>query len=662
MPKLEFTPQELKNYFGTEVKYRHCFYEKSVEKADVMLVHADGHYPCKLLDERRPNEPLEVMEYRKKIFVPKTKPYFGKIVSSLQKIRRSSDWSIRYEGDFPKIPEGETLKDYTELYYPQFTSITNWVFAVLLKKYLTDPNAVMFCYPKEVGGEVNKYLEPIISVIDSCHVLDYVYQDYAVFVNPTGCWYETSKGKFPGKSYYVVTTQKITRYDQVDGRGTLMPVFDYEHGLEELPVYKIGAVICASNGERLLYESRISGIIPEFDEAIREYSDLQAAVVVHLYPERWEFTQQECANCNGTGKRRNPVWTNECGPETPCDLPCDNKACRNGYVVAGPYSKMMIRPSASIEGQGNIPNPPAGYIEKDVQIIKEQRSSVNEHITNGLASINFEFIATTPLSQSGVAKEVDKDELNNTVHSIAEDIVRCMDWTYWMIARYRYGLVYGPEDIEAMLPHIAVPEKYDILSYTHLEEQLKNLKDSKANPVITNAVEVEYANKAFNNDPSIRDLVRLVLELDPLSNIPEDDKMSRLSNKGITLETYIISSNIQEFVQRAIEADEGFPELETAEQKVIIAAYAAEQVAAANADLIPVEDIEPEDKLKPPAVPQPTPVNKGVKPSIEIDLDSLIPDSMIVKNKNRVSIIKEKAALQKEINNLISLIDSVWKA
>lgn len=593
MPKLEFTPQELKNYFSDDEKYRHCFYKRSVDSAKAMLVHADGVFPGDLINERRPNEPEEVLCYRKKIFIPKTKPYFSKIISSLQKIRRSSDWSIRYEGDFPKIPEGETLKEYTEVYYPQFESVTNWVFSVLLKKYLTDPNGLLFVKPKEVGVEPGVYLEPIATVVDSCHVLDYVYDDYAVFVNSSGCFYSTSKAVLPGKSFYVVTTEKITRYDQTDGRGTMTPVVDYEHGLGEMPVYKIGAVIADSTAERILYESRISGIVPEFNEAIREYSDLQASVVVHMFPERWEFTQNECQNCNGTGKRRNPTWHEGCGAETPCDLPCDNKACRNGYVVAGPYSKMMVRPAMAIEGQAPIPTPPAGFIEKDVEIIKEQRSSVNEHITNALASINFEFIATTPLAQSGVAKETDKDELNNTVHSVAEDIVRCMDWVYWMIARYRYTLVYG-DKVVGMLPKIAVPEKYDILSSSHLEAQLKNLKDSKANAVIVNAVEVEYANKAFNNDPSIRDLVRLVLELDPLANITEDDKMSRLSNKGITLETYVISSNIHEFVQRAIEADEGFPDKEPVDQKLIIAGYAKEQIEKMNADLVPLEE-EPND-------------------------------------------------------------------
>ena len=339
MPKIVFTAQELKNYFGNEDRYKHCFFVRSIEKADAMLVHADGSYPCKLLDTRRPNEPQDVMDYRKSIFVPKTKPYFGKIMSSLQKIRRSSDWSIRYEGEFAKIAEGETLKDYCEFNYPQFTSITNWVFAVLLKKYLTDPNAVIFCHPKEVGGQENEYLKPILQVIDSCQVLDYVYQDYAVMVNPSGCWYDTAKGRFSGKSYYIVTTERITRYDQTDGRGTMTPVVDYEHGLKELPVYKIGAIICEATADRVLYESRVSGIVPEFDEAIREYSDLQAATVVHMYPERWEFTQNECLSCKGTGLRRNPSWYEGCGAEIARDCKCDNKLCNNGYVDWVPMQK-----------------------------------------------------------------------------------------------------------------------------------------------------------------------------------------------------------------------------------------------------------------------------------------------------------------------------------
>jgi len=575
MPKLEFTAQELKGYFTDDVSQRHCYYEDSVKQAEAMAVHADGSYPCKLLDERRPNEPEEVLCYRKTIFIPKTKPYFSKILASLSKIRRSSDWSIRYEGDFPKIPDGETLEDYCEWNFPKFTSITNWMYSVWLKKYLVDPNSVVFLYPELVTKE-NEFLKPFPYIFDSCHVVDYLDNDFAILVNPQGCTYSTSRGEFSGKSFFVVTTERIQRYDQTDGRGNFTLALDYEHGLEYLPVYKIGAIVNCSEGDRYLYESRISGVIPEFDEAIREYSDLQAAKVLHIYPERWEYTQHECSECKGTGKRRNPAWFVGCDASVQCDVECDNKSCYKGYVAAGPYSKIMVRPNLAIEGQGNIPTPPAGFVEKDVEIVKVQEDSIDKHIHNALASINFEFLMITPLNQSGMAKEVDKDELNNTVHSIAEDMVRNMDWLYWTIAKYRYKLQYGDEDINNMVPTVSVPEKYDILSSAHLEAQLSSAKTNNSNAVIINALEVEYANKAFNSDPEVRNRVELVLNLDPLANISEDDKMSRLSNKGITQISYIISSNIHEFVQRALDEDKNFADKKLSDQKQKMNEYAKE--------------------------------------------------------------------------------------
>jgi hypothetical protein len=594
MPKLEFTPQELKAYFSDDVNARHCFYEKSVEEAKEMSVHADGTYPCDLLDTRRPNEPVEVQAYRKEIFIPKTKPYFSKIVSSLSKIRRSSDWSIRYEGDFPRIPEGETLEDYCEYNFPYFTSLTNWMFSVWLKNYLVDPNAVIFVYPEVLPVE-NEFLKPFPFIFDSCNVIDFVAEDYAVLVNPEGCMYSNTKGDYSGKSYFIITTERIQRYDQTDGKGSFTLMVDHLHGLQELPVYKIGAIIADAQGKRYLYESRVAGIKPEFDEAIREYSDLQAAKVLHIYPERWEYTQHECTECKGTGKRRNPRWSDGCDPSIPCDVECDNKGCYRGYIAAGPYSKIMIRPNLALEGQQPIPTPPAGFVEKDVEIVKVQEESIDKHIFNALASINFEFLVNTPLNQSGTAKEVDKDELNNGVHAIAEDLVRNMDWLYWITAKYRYSLQYKYDDLVNMAPTVSVPEKYDILSSTHLEAQLKSAKESKTNPAIVNALEIEYANKAFNADPEVRDTVELVLSLDPLANISEDDKMSRLSNKGILQETYVISSNINEFVQRAIEENEGFADMELKEQKEIIKKFAEELMTSQEDLKIDLADDIPED-------------------------------------------------------------------
>lgn len=580
MPKLVFTPKELKGYFNGELK--HHFYDETVKKAKKMQVHSDGKYPEELIEERRPNEPAEVKDYRKKIWVPKTKPVLGKILSSLSKIRRSSDWSIRFEGieEFSKISDEESLKAYGEESFPYFTSMTNWLFAVALKKYADDPNAVVFVKPIEMVVEENEFIRPFPVIFDSCDVLEFVDEDHAILHNPLGSTYNTRSGVQKGKSYYLVTIDRIRRIDQINGKEDYGITLDFVHNLGMLPVFRIGAIITESEGNNYLYESRIAAIIPELDEAVREYSDLQAAKVLHIYPERYEFTNHECGTCKGKGVTINSHFDASiagCNPLIECS------ACNGvGYRGASPYSKIIIRPqNNAVETGGKIPDVPAGYIEKDIEIVELMEKGVDHHIYKALSAINFEFLQQSPLNQSGTAKEVDKDELNNTVHSIAEDLVSIMDRIYKLIALYRYQVQYSADDIiERMLPKITVPEKYDILSTTHLETELANAKTNKVNPFLVNALEVEYANKKFNNDPDVRDRIRLILELDPLSNITEDDKMSRLSNKGITLEAYIISSNIHEFVQQAIDEDENFPELDLPKQKAKMKEYAQAQITA----------------------------------------------------------------------------------
>ncbi len=579
MPKIEFTAAELKAYFTDKKMYHYC--KLAREKEQEMRVHSDGLFPETLINERRPNESLEVLDYRKKIFVPKTKPYFSKIENTLQKIRRSSDWSIKYPPEaFDKIVEGEKMNDYAESNYPVFQSLTNWAFSLLLRNYLIDANALVLVAPMEVPQEENTYTKPVATIFNSNEVLDFADGDYAVLINKIGS-HIMYNGK-PHKSIYAITTERIIKYNQINLKGDYVEMLNYEHGLNILPVFKLGGIVIDVYGTHSLYESRISGVLPEFNEALREYSDLQAAKVLHLYPERWEYTQNECVNCKGTGKRMDGIGDNA------CQVTC-NTCAGAGYVATGPYSKMLIRPASADQLQ--LPTPPAGFVEKDVEIIKVQEQSVNDHIYYALASINFEFIASAPLNQSGTAKEVDKDELNSMVHSIAEDLVKIIDRVYYLIALYRYSVQYTPDEIYEMLPMIAVPEKYDILSTMYYDEQMTSAIKNKLNPAILNAMEVAYATKAFNNDLDIAHYVGLVLKLDPLAGISEDDKMSRLSNNGITQLDYVVSSNINKFVAELVDKTPAFLDMDITKQKEAVYKLAAEQIAGQEIDVIPADEV-----------------------------------------------------------------------
>lgn len=593
MPTTKFIYTELTPYFKDG--QRHFYHKRCCEKADDFAPHADGVYPQELIECRRPNEPEEVKEYRCKIWKAKTKPSFSKILNSLSKIRRSSDWSIKFPPaeDFPLIAQGESLEDYTEKNFPYFTSLTNWIFSVLLKKYLTDPNGVVLVHPLESADELT-YVRPYPEVFAAWQVIEYIEGESAILEIAEGCMYTVGRSRKmeKGRSYYVVNKLVVERWDQINTKEEFEIVSSYVHNLNMLPAFKIGGVVCEANAHSFLYESRISGVLPDFDEALREYSDLQAAKVLHIFPERWEFTQHECTDCKGGGKRPNPSWYAGCPPETPDTISCSK--CRGqGYVAAGPYGKILIRPINNIEGQGQVPNPPAGYVEKDVEIVKVMELSVKRHIYDGLAAINFQFLEQVPLSQSGTAKEVDKEELNNTVHAIAEDLVAIMDKIYRLTAWYRYGTLYpSPEVLDTMVPSVAVPEHYDLLSSTFMQTEVDTAKKANLNPVITSAMEVEYAGKRFVNEPEVRDRLSLVLQLDPLPNVSEDSKMSMLSNRGITQETYIITSNIQSFVQRAIDEDPDFAERPLKEQKAKMQAYAQEQITAADAARIQMPEEE----------------------------------------------------------------------
>ena len=553
------------------------YYADSDKKRKEFLPHSDGVYPAEVIERQRPNESDIVKEFRKEIWEPITMPKFTQIVSSLSKIRRSNDWSVKHdvaEDKISRITDGESLEEYCELNFPFFGSVTNWVFSVLIKPYLIDPNAVILLMPLETDIVANEFLRPYPYLFDCTDVLDFVPEEYAIINDPEG-----SSLYRDGKSFYVITMQRIQRWEQSKGKEYTL-TFDYEHNMPVLPAFKLGGLIAKSHGRNFLFESRIKGVLPNLNEAVAEYTDLQAGKRLHIYPERWEYSQHECGPCKGTGQVKNPDWVAGSGAHSTVNC----RLCGGlGFVASsGPYSKIIVKPVQA--GAAPLPSPPAGFIEKDVEIIKIMDESWRRHIFDALASINFQFLDQSPLNQSGHAKEVDKEELNNTVHAIAEDLVRIMDETYRRIAYFRYKTLYNIEQIDEMLPSIAVPDHFDLLSSQFMQEEIGKAKTAKLNPTIVSAMEIEYSGKRFINEPEVKDRLELVLRLDPLPNVTEDEKMSMLSNKGITQINYVISSNIQAFVQMALNENDDFAEWDLEDQIAKMQEYATTQIDEQKAE------------------------------------------------------------------------------
>jgi hypothetical protein len=527
---------------------RHSHYKAAVSMEEALEVHADGDYPGDLIEERRPAESVEIQNYRRKIFVPITKPVFSKVMNSLQKIRKSPDWSITFPADLPpSIAEDESPEMYIMRRFPRNGSITNWMFAVGLKQYLIDANAVVFTLPTRFEVAENEYYEPYPMIFESEYILDYKEGQYYLLKEDDG------------DGYWLIQPDVIQRFEVVER--VPREVFQMENPLGYMPVRHMYGLVVENYKDGALYESRISGIVPKLNEAVREYSDLQAEIVQHIHSTMWAFQPQQCGRCKGVGEipRENSA---------PVKCPsCEGK----GLMPLNPYEHLILAPPRP--GDNSVPTPPIGYVQKQTDIARLQEERIRQHVYDALAAINMEFLAETPLSQSGVAKQVDREELYSFVHSIAEDIVRIMDEVCYDICAWRYGGITA--DINSLIPYIHVPERFDMLSGKVLVEELSQMVASKVDPAIINAAQIELAGKKFN-DSAIKDMVVLKLKLDPFAGVPEEAIAMQQALGAINRSDLIIHANINRFVTRALDSVAGFNELSYEQQMAVMQGYAAE--------------------------------------------------------------------------------------
>jgi len=565
---------------GTEISS--AFVQKAIQQphpnvanykalANRLKIHADGIMPEALIKKRRPNESEETFEYRKQIYVSKTQEAISKVLNSLSKIRRSQDWNIQYNNSakaLRSIADGETLQDYCEVNYPQFSSITNWCFTELLKVNLLDANSLCAVVLKVIPA-ANEYPQPEIEVFTSEQIIDFVAGDYYILkskdVVPV---YASGQKAYNNSIYWAITTTHIIRYEQL-ADGTLSETLNYNHNIGVPPVQKVGGILDERKNNDIIQRSRIDSMVPFLDEASREYSDLQAEIVQHVYSEKFVYSNTECIQCQGLGKVKN-----DDGKFVECSR-CNGR----GKFISSPFGVYIY----DIQGAGeqSLPNDPVKYIDKSTAIADFLDRHIENHIYKALSCVNMEFLSKSPIAQSGVAKEFDENELNNFVNSIAEDLVMVLDKMYYFINEYRYSFSI-PNTIlrRELLPNIAVPERFGLVNSAYLMTEIQTAKNGNVNPVLVKNMEIEYARKKYNAQPEIASELQTIFELDPLYGYTQQEKMTMLSNGGVTKTDYVISCNIAQFVQRASQENSKFFNLTYKEKKTMILPYAQEIINA----------------------------------------------------------------------------------
>ena len=564
---------------------RHTYFDETINISDHLRFHMDGYeYEYfkmnensifdKLIGARRPSEPAFTLNYRKSIYKAITEEPMFKVLSSLKKIIKSEDWKIDYSAaEKPKtIPADEQLEVYAEQNFPKFGSVEAWAYTIGLKEMLRDPNGIYVVMPKSKAA-ANEYLKPEISFIPSQRVYDWT-DDHIVYRTERMVRYTNEKGDaFLEATIMVLTKEKITEWVRT-GEKSWREDLLITHNFNEFPAVKAGGMIKEVVDGWPIYDSFLKPMLPRLDEAAREYSDLQAEVVQHIFSTMWYIESQDCKQCAGTGSIKKAGKMVACG-----------KCNGEGAIPKGPYKDFVVKKQGI--GEEKVVTPPAGYIEKQTDIAKLQDERVDKHIVKALSALNMQFLDQTPLNQSGKAKEVDRDELNTFVYGVAFHLVSMiLKPIYRFIVNYRYTIV--DKNRDKLLPKINIPERFDLLSPNTLIEQINQAVTAKVDPSIITELQLDFISKKFKENPDVRLKLKTITDIDPFPGASNEEIGEMLLTGAISKQDAVMSIYIENFFNELMEQDGEFLHKERAEQRAAIKKLAKEKLSEIKPEPLPL--------------------------------------------------------------------------
>lgn len=585
------TPDVINKYLTEPIHQpRHEFYNRSVEIHEMLEAHSKGKYPAKVIEVVRPNETAEQKAYRKEVFTPITKTYFSKVVTTIGKISRAEDWGV----DWPKEAGAmkiDSLQGYTEKDFPYFDSLINWFFTVQLREMCDDPNGVVAVFPLAKVDPKNdtELYRPFTYWFSSERVIDYKEGSLAVLLSDEKSIVKQGDIDVKeGAIYYMFDADSWTKATQIGQKNEFQ--FEYQiapHNIGHLPCFKIGGIIEEFQCGEMLYDSFVGDCIPYWNEALRRYSDLQVQMALHVHSEKWEIADTPCKVCNETGT----VTTMK--GATHHKTACGTCGGSGSITKRGPFNVKAIKPSqkTGISESLAMPIPPMGYILKPIEDTRFINEIKRENILEGLAAINLEFLMNEPEVNSGIAKTLDRQEMNVYFYNIAYHIVNnILRPSYYLIAKWRYGMQMSDDQIVKGLPSITVPTKFDLINAEIIAQRIALANEANLNPALKTGMEIEYAKAEFGEDCEEAKVLRTIYDMDPLPNLTVDEKMTVLSNGGCSKEEYILSSKLNYFINKAVSQFDGFLDLRYQEKEKILMGYVKDAIKKSSAGLLPMVD------------------------------------------------------------------------
>jgi len=459
-----------------------------------MIIHTRGLNPDKLLSIQRPYEAQEIKDYRLLVFEPITQDIFNDAFNDLHRIMKGSNLVIEADEEIKEHIQQDLFRSFT---------LRQYINEVVIRAMIEDPNGMLIFWPTKIPETENDRLGIKPVIVNSFEIVEN---------SPEALVWLIGVKEDDTEVFHSVDTVMYSRIEIKGKQRTVTPI--YQHDIGTVPSIILGGIMSATVDNQPYFQSYFSGAVPHANKALRHDSDHEGTMTTAGSPIR-ELEERPCLDCKGVGKlffKDNTEW-NKCGT-------CNGQGI---HIPSGPYSFIIRKSGNKNIGEETSRIPAMQYITPPIPILAFQQTGVAKDLNNTREALNQLF---TLEAQSGIAKEVDREDKRAMVDRIGMNIARILKQAVVLINK----LVF-PE-IEPDV-NILTPVTFRERTEADISRELAALKESKAPQIVINQVTREFIQRRFAGMANVEKMLDVLEVYDPLFSLDRKEKIDLLASGGI---------------------------------------------------------------------------------------------------------------------------------
>lgn len=499
-----------------------------------MIVHTRGVKPTDLLNIKRPNEPDDLRAYRLANYRAITKHGINQAIDSVYRVLSSSNYSIVYAKNISEYLETTKFS-----FLEQRQDFHTLFFNSVLRLMFDDPNGLLVWMPENsnpllapIENEQTTPINVVLVYVNSCDI-KHLSEDVAAFkggeMMVTVPWSGNKTKEEPHPFYFICTHDFIYRYIPIYSTEKKKVVWIIEDWYslamtdgqpdksKEFPStiwHQLGGNIAMNEKGLRYYDSFYGCYLPFGDDCICAYSDNQAVRVRYNFP-FVTIKGQKCETCKGAKKVNDKE-----GKAVICSA-CGGKGVSTPF---SPFGYYVAEPPATSDSEAFTALPFVDFKNPDVAILQHSFETWENLLEKAKNTVNLTYIDE---AQSGVAKEIDREQKYETLIKITQNFFGLIRWSLEIIQAYKVPFKDGRQESK-----VTEPESFSIKTESQLMAELNEMTLKETPQAFISTTSKQIADKIYSNDEEAKIIVNILSKWDVLYGMSANSISLNKANGG----------------------------------------------------------------------------------------------------------------------------------